>query len=66
MKFIDAEDKTKGHPFNEFLEATYFKGNKEIPPIVGFSLGTTVTLMINTPELAEELFLTKNKYYEKH
>jgi hypothetical protein len=22
--------------------------------------------MINTPEIAEELFLTKNKYFEKH
>ncbi len=66
MKFIDEKDKTKNHPFNEFIENTFFKDKKEIPPIVGFSLGTTVTLMINTPEIAEELFLTKNKYFEKH
>jgi hypothetical protein len=31
------EDKTKGHPFNEFIEATYFKGKKEVPPIVGLA-----------------------------
>ena len=38
--FIGLEDKTKGHPFIEFLEATYFKGKKQVPPIVGFALGT--------------------------
>jgi hypothetical protein len=48
------------------VDATFFKGKKEVPPIVGFALGNTVALMINTPEIAEELFLTKNKYFDKY
>ena len=66
MKFVGLKDKTKGHPFNEFVEATFKKGNNEVPPIVGFALGNTVALMINSPDLAEELFLTKNKYFDKY
>jgi cytochrome P450 len=66
MKHIGQNDKTKGHPFIEFIEDTYFKGKKEVPPIVGMVLGTTVVLMVNSPDLAEELFLTKNKYFDKH
>ena len=42
MKFINSKDKTKGHPLNEFLEATYFTGKKEVPAIVGLSLGTSI------------------------
>jgi cytochrome P450 len=60
------KDKTKGHPFNEFVDATFKDGKKEVPPIVGFALGSTVALMINSPELAEDVFLTKNKYFDKY
>ena len=52
------KDKTKGHPFNEFVDATFKDGKKEVPSIVGFALGSTVALMINSPELAEDIFLT--------
>jgi cytochrome P450 len=34
--------------------------------MVGFVLGTTVALFVNRPEANEELFLTKNKYFDKH
>jgi hypothetical protein len=45
----------------------YHKDNKEkVPPIVGIVFGTSVTLIVNRPEPAEELFLTKNKYFDKH
>jgi hypothetical protein len=45
----------------------YYKDNKEkVPPIVGIVFGTSVTLIVNRPEPAEELFLTKNKYFDKH
>jgi hypothetical protein len=63
LKFVGLKDKTKGHPFNEFVEATFFKGKNEVPPIVGFALGNTVALMVNSPYIAEELFLTKNKIF---
>ena len=42
------------------------KGKKDVPPIVGLVLGTTVVLMVNTPDVSEELYLTKNKYFDKH
>ncbi len=65
MRFFNTNDKKKGHPFTEFVEATFKKDNNEVPPIVGFALGNTVALMINSPDLAEDLFLTKNKYFDK-
>ena len=37
-----------------------------MPPIVGMVFGSSVTLVVNRPEPAEELFLTKNKYFDKH
>jgi cytochrome P450 len=59
-------EKPKGHPINEFVEDYYFKGKKETVPIVGLVFGTKVALVINTPELSQELYLTKNKYFDKH
>ncbi len=55
-----------GHPINELLEDSYYKEKKQIPPIVGLVFGTTVCLVINDPEVNQELFLTKNKYFDKH
>jgi cytochrome P450 len=37
-----------------------------VPPIVGVVFGSTVALIVNRPEECEELFLTKNKYFDKH
>lgn len=34
--------------------------------MVGLVFGTKVTLCINSPELSQELYLTKNKYFDKH
>ena len=51
---------------NEFVEETYMKGKKDVAPIVGIVLGSTVALIVNRPEPCEELFLTKNKYFDKH
>ena len=42
------------------------KGKTEVAPIVGVVLGSTVALVVNRPEPCEELFLTKNKYFDKH
>jgi cytochrome P450 len=33
---------------------------------VGMVFGSSVTLVVCRPEPAEELFLTKNKYFDKH
>ncbi len=66
MKYNVKKDPTLGHPINEFLEDTYFKGKKEVPPIVGMVLGKGVSLVVNTPEISQEFFLNKNKYYDKH
>jgi hypothetical protein len=59
-------EEPKGHPVNEFIDNYYFKGKKETPPIVGLVFRTKVALVINTPEVSQELFQTKNKYFDKH
>jgi hypothetical protein len=51
---------------SELVEDTYMRGKKEVPPIVGLVLGSSVALVVNRPEPCEELFLTKNKYFDKH
>jgi hypothetical protein len=51
---------------NEFLNDTYFKKGKKVPEMVGMVLGTRVALTINSPEIAAEVFVAKNKYYDKH
>ena len=56
-----------GHQLVDFVKEMYHKDNQEkVPPIVGFVFATTVTLIVNRPEPAEELFLKKNKYFDKH
>jgi cytochrome P450 len=56
----------QGMHLNDFVEEVYCKGKKEVPPIVGVVMGTNVGLFVNTPEPCEELFVTKNKYFDKH
>ena len=50
---------------NDFTEEVYFKGG-QVPKFVGLVFGTTVALLVNRPEPCEELFQSKNKYFEKH
>ena len=68
MKYrVKEGEAQKGHPINEFLEDVYFKDKKETPaPIVGLVFGTTVGLCVNSPELSQEIYLNKNKYFDKH
>jgi cytochrome P450 len=46
----------------------YFKGanGKDVPNFVGLVLGTTVAILVNRPEPCEQIFQTKNKYFDKH
>ena len=59
-------EEPKGHPINEFVEDYYFKGKRETAPIVGLVFGTNVTLCINSPEICQDLYFTKNRYFDKH
>jgi cytochrome P450 len=34
--------------------------------MAAFSLSSNICLIVNRPEPAEEVFLTKNKYFDKH
>ena len=63
---IKDKKEIKSALINDFVEDTYMKGKKEVPPFVGLVLGSTVLLLVNRPEPCEDLFLTKNKYYDKH
>jgi cytochrome P450 len=68
LKLAALKDKVgmKSALINEFVEDTYMKGKKEVAPFVGLVMGSTVALVVNRPEPCEELFLTKNKYFDKH
>ena len=57
-----------GSHFNDFAEDMYFKGaaGKDVPKFVGIVLGNTVALLVNRPEPCEEIFQSKNKYFDKH
>ncbi len=37
-----------------------------MPPFVGIVYGTTVSIFVNSPEAAAEIFIAKNKYFDKH
>ena len=56
----------KDHPVVDFCQQTFYKDKTIVPQIVGLSGSTGVTLFIGRPEAAEDLFLTKNKYFDKH
>ena len=68
MKFAKNKDRKiiSGSEMIDFVFETYFKDPNNIPPIVGLVFGSTVVLLVCRPEPAEELFLTKNKYFDKH
>ncbi len=37
-----------------------------MPPFTGIVFGTYVAIYINNPEAAAEIFIDKNKYFDKH
>ena len=51
------------YPTIEWLQHEY--GNP-LPPFVGVAFSKNVSLFINDPEIIQELFVTKNKYFDKH
>jgi hypothetical protein len=56
-----------GSVLADFIKDMYFKDKKtKVPPIVGMVFGLSVTFIVNRPEPAEDLFLKKNKYFDKH
>lgn len=60
-------DKDHQHPMIAWNRETYFpKSDDEVPPISGVVYGSEVSLMINRPEVVEELLIIKNKFYDKH
>jgi cytochrome P450 len=60
-------DDGSGTSLVDFIKETYYKDKTaKVPPIVGMVFGSSVTLVVCRPEPAEELFLTKNKYFDKH
>ena len=48
------------------MDATYNGKDGSIPPVVGIALGTTIGLVFNKPQAMEELFVSKNKYFDRH
>ena len=56
----------KNHLFVDFCQDIFFKNKERVPDIVGIALSNTLCLMVNRPEPAEEIFLSKNKYFDKH
>jgi hypothetical protein len=36
----------QGTYFNDFVEEAYFKGKKDVPPVVGFVMGINVVLFL--------------------
>ena len=55
-----------GSLITNFVNNTYFPEGKDVRPFVGVVFGTTVALYVNLPEATEEIFITKNKYFDKH
>ena len=63
--------KAKNHPLIELCEELYYKdsnnrGKKIVPTFVGIAGQQGVGLIVSRPEAVQELFLTKNKYFDKH
>jgi cytochrome P450 len=50
----------------DFFEDTFYKDKSNIPKMCGVAFSKNLCLVVNRPEVAEELLLTKNKYYDKH
>jgi hypothetical protein len=61
-----ARRKANGNqPYIELVKEMY-PGGKGLPQLTGVVYGQRVCLMINRPEAAEVVMLSKNKYFDKH
>jgi hypothetical protein len=47
-------------------EELYYKGKKIVPAFVGIAGQQDVGLIVARPEAVQQLFLSKNKYFDKH
>lgn len=63
----NASEKLKEHNgfFCEVQLNIYFNYNK-LPPMVHTHVLNSSTLIINDPEILNEIYLTKSKYIDKH
>jgi cytochrome P450 len=50
----------------DFCEEHYYKGKKIVPSFVAVTGPGGVALAVARPSVVAELFLTKNKYFDKH
>ena len=58
--------KAKNLPLVDFCQDNFFKNKQRVPDMVGIVYSHKICLIVNRPEPAEEIFLTKNKYFDKH
>lgn len=54
------------HPIVDFCEEYYYKGKKMVPPFVAVTGPAGVALAVARPSVVAELFVNKNKYFDKH
>ncbi|TNV80087.1 hypothetical protein FGO68_gene16754 [Halteria grandinella] len=68
VKEYQKEYNPTNHPFIGWIKHHYFPNEEEskVPPFVGLLLGSKLRLMVNRPEIVEEMLITQNKYYDKH
>lgn len=66
MDFV-TRTKYEGLPIIGWNHDTYIKGKEDkVPAISGLMMGYKVCLIVNRPEVAEDMLLTKGKYFDKH
>ena len=56
----------KNHPLFDWNRETYARSDGSLPPFSGVVFNDRVCLLVNRPEPCEDLFITKNKYFDKH
>ncbi|TNV80052.1 hypothetical protein FGO68_gene9962 [Halteria grandinella] len=67
LKDFQKEHNPTNHPIIEWNKHHYFPNDSDtVPPITGLLLGSQLRLMVNRPEIVEEMLITQNKYYDKH
>lgn len=64
----EKEFKPDNHPLLAWNKATYFpdETRAKAPAFSGVLFGNKLCLIVNRPEVLEELLVTKNKFYDKH
>lgn len=58
--------KPKRYVLIDWAYETYDGNGREMPEINGVVFGNKVCLMVNSAKVLQELFIQKNKYYDKH